>query len=241
MGVLAWINRTLGYDIKDLNELASGTAYCELVNHAFPGTIRKTLIKYGDNLKRHEKEQHFRTLRRSLSRVGEDVELNVEKLVSGGYEEHQNFARWLMEFCERRRIKSSEAVDDVQESAVSSSEANGGAPKEAAAPSSEANADAPKEKLWDEKENQDPGESESSVFMKKATFFRQEREKTLKFITRQRNSYFDHLMDIGKICRTAKKQGLQSKWLDQIEEIIEASLRVPLTPDSELSGETPTK
>merc|ERR1719354_173365 len=80
-----------------VEELCTGSAYCQFMDILFPGSIRMTKVKIASKLE-HEYIQNFKLLQASFKRMGVDKIIPVEKLVKGKFQDNFEFVQWFKKF-----------------------------------------------------------------------------------------------------------------------------------------------
>lgn len=95
--IITWINDTLQAGYTKIEELCSGSAYCQFMDMLFPGSIMLKKIKLNTQLE-HEYINNFKQLQSSFTKMGVDKIIPVEKLVKGRFQDNFEFVQWFKKF-----------------------------------------------------------------------------------------------------------------------------------------------
>ncbi|RNA14276.1 Microtubule-associated RP EB family member 1 [Brachionus plicatilis] len=125
--ILNWINDTLRTNLTKVEELCTGSAYCQFMDMLFPGSIRMKKVKWDTKLEHeyinnykclqegmkkvsidkrakidakleHEFIQNFKMLQNCFKKCGVDKIIPVEKLVKGRFQDNFEFVQWFKKF-----------------------------------------------------------------------------------------------------------------------------------------------
>ena len=83
--LLAWVNDSLKTKYTKVEEMCSGSAYCQLMDMLFPGSVELKKVRLVTKLK-HEYIQNFKVLQASFKKRGVDKTVPVEKLITGRFQ-----------------------------------------------------------------------------------------------------------------------------------------------------------
>ncbi|XP_013405034.1 microtubule-associated protein RP/EB family member 1 isoform X1 [Lingula anatina] len=95
--LIAWINDSLDANFSKIEELCTGSAYCQFMHMLFPGSISLKKVKMNTKLE-HEKIANFKVLQDSFRKMGVDKIIPVEKLVKGRFQDNFEFVQWFKKF-----------------------------------------------------------------------------------------------------------------------------------------------
>jgi len=95
--ILTWVNDSLQAGYSKIEELCSGSAYCQFMDMLFPGSIILKRIKMSTQLE-HEYINNFKQLQSSFTKMGVDKIIPVEKLVKGRFQDNFEFVQWFKKF-----------------------------------------------------------------------------------------------------------------------------------------------
>lgn len=95
--LLAWINDTLKTNLVKVEELCTGSAYCQFMDMLFPGSIRMQKVKINSKLD-HEWIANFKSLQEGFKKLSVDKVIPVEKLVKGRFQDNFEFVQWFKKF-----------------------------------------------------------------------------------------------------------------------------------------------
>ncbi|XP_078255485.1 microtubule-associated protein RP/EB family member 3b [Rhinoraja longicauda] len=91
--MLAWVNDSLLLNYTKIEQLCSGTAYCQFMDMLFPGCIHLKKVKFQAKLE-HEYIHHFKVLQAAFKKMGVDKIIPVERLVKGKFQDNFEFVQW---------------------------------------------------------------------------------------------------------------------------------------------------
>ncbi|XP_072270343.1 microtubule-associated protein RP/EB family member 1 [Pyxicephalus adspersus] len=95
--MLAWINESLHLNLTKIEQLCSGSMYCQFMDMLFPGSVMLKKVKFGAKLE-HEYIQNFKVLQASFKKMGVDKIIPVDKLVKGKFQDNFEFVQWFKKF-----------------------------------------------------------------------------------------------------------------------------------------------
>lgn len=98
--IINWVNDTLETNLVKIEELCTGSVYCQLMDLLFPGTLRKTKVKFNafTSHKDYEFISNFKELQECFKKVKVDKNIPIEKLVKGKYQDNFEFVLWFKKF-----------------------------------------------------------------------------------------------------------------------------------------------
>ena len=83
--MLAWVNDCLQTKYTKVEEMCSGSAYCQFMDMLFPGCVQLKKVKFTTKLE-HEYIQNFKVLQASFKKMGVDKIVPVDKLIKGRFQ-----------------------------------------------------------------------------------------------------------------------------------------------------------
>lgn len=97
--ILQWINTALEANYTKIEDLCSGSAYCQFMEMMFPGAIgaRAKRVKWTTKLE-HEYINNFKVLQEYFKALTVDKVVPVEKLVKGKFQDNFEFVQWFKKF-----------------------------------------------------------------------------------------------------------------------------------------------
>lgn len=95
--LLQWINESLGLKLVKVEELCSGSAYCQFMNMLFPGCISLKKVKF-QATQEHEYISNLKLLQVAFRAVGCEKSVPIEKLIKGKFQENFEFVQWFKRF-----------------------------------------------------------------------------------------------------------------------------------------------
>lgn len=95
--MLAWVNDSLQLTFTKIEQLCSGSAYCQFMDMLFPGCILLKKVKFNSKLE-HEYIHNFKVLQAAFKRMNVDKIIPVERLVKGKFQDNFEFLQWFKRF-----------------------------------------------------------------------------------------------------------------------------------------------
>uniref|UniRef100_A0AAY4E5F9 Microtubule-associated protein RP/EB family member 1 n=1 Tax=Denticeps clupeoides TaxID=299321 RepID=A0AAY4E5F9_9TELE len=95
--MLSWINESLQLHHAKIEQLCSGTAYCQFMDMLFPMCIPLKRVKFAAKLE-HEYIHNFKLLQASFKKMGVDKIIPVDKLIKGKFQDNFEFVQWFKKF-----------------------------------------------------------------------------------------------------------------------------------------------
>ncbi|MCL4122699.1 UNVERIFIED_CONTAM: hypothetical protein GTU68_053629 [Idotea baltica] len=95
--MLAWVNDCLMSNYTKVEDLCSGSAYCQFMDMLFPGCIIVKKIKFNTNLE-HEYIANFKLLQGSFKKMNVDKIVPVDRLIKGKFQDNFEFLQWFKKF-----------------------------------------------------------------------------------------------------------------------------------------------
>lgn len=80
-----------------VEELCTGSAYCQFMDMLFPGSMRMQKVKINTKLE-HEYISNFKALQEGFKKLQVDKVIPVEKLVKGRFQDNFEFVQWFKKF-----------------------------------------------------------------------------------------------------------------------------------------------
>ncbi|XP_018022002.1 microtubule-associated protein RP/EB family member 1-like [Hyalella azteca] len=95
--LLSWINSSLAASFSKVEELCSGSAYCQFMDMMFPGSIQLKKVKFNTNLE-HEYINNYKLLQAAFKKMNVDKIVPVDKLIKGKFQDNFEFLQWFKKF-----------------------------------------------------------------------------------------------------------------------------------------------
>lgn len=95
--LLDWVNGLLQLNVTKIEHLASGAAYCSVIDALFPGTLAMNKVNW---MARSDFEfvQNYKVLQQAFERNSIQRHIDVDKLIRGKYQDNLEFTQWLKRF-----------------------------------------------------------------------------------------------------------------------------------------------
>jgi len=95
---LDWINNSLDLHLKKIEELASGTVYCQFMDMLFPGKFTfMGKVKFVTKLET-EYLHNFKIFQQACTKMGVDKNIPVERLIKARFQDNFEFVQWFKKF-----------------------------------------------------------------------------------------------------------------------------------------------
>ncbi|KRY87705.1 Microtubule-associated protein RP/EB family member 1 [Trichinella pseudospiralis] len=95
--MLNWVNDCLQSGFTKVEQLCTGTAYCNFMDMLFPGSVALRKVKWSTKLE-HEYIQNFKVLQESFLKMGVNKVVPVDKLIKGKFQDNFEFLQWFKKF-----------------------------------------------------------------------------------------------------------------------------------------------
>uniref|UniRef100_A0A8C5MUZ1 Microtubule-associated protein RP/EB family member 1 n=1 Tax=Leptobrachium leishanense TaxID=445787 RepID=A0A8C5MUZ1_9ANUR len=95
--MLAWINESQQLNLTKIEQLCSGSVYCQFMDMLFPGSVTLKKVKFQAKLE-HEYIQNYKVLQAGFKKMGADKIIPVDKLVKGKFQDNFEFVQWFKKF-----------------------------------------------------------------------------------------------------------------------------------------------
>ncbi|KAM6924485.1 DNA (cytosine-5-)-methyltransferase 3 beta, duplicate a [Xenentodon cancila] len=106
--VVAWINKLLKTNFKDVREMGSGSCHCQIMDRIFPGCVDMTMVKF-DTQREDDHKHNFSLLLEALNKKGITRDIPVEKLIAGDFKSNFELIKWF-KVLYKANVKSKEAT-----------------------------------------------------------------------------------------------------------------------------------
>lgn len=110
--LISWVNSTLSLHMTKVEQMASGAAYCQLMDILFPGSVPLSKINWMAKYD-HEFLWNYKFLQMSFDKNKIHKNIEVDKLIKGKYQDNLEFLQWFKRFFDLN-CKSSEDYNPVE-------------------------------------------------------------------------------------------------------------------------------
>lgn len=95
--LLVWINDFLDLNIAKIEDTASGTVSCQIIDACYPGTIKLSKVNFGA---KHEYEfiKNYKVLQDAFNKLNLPKHVPVERLVRAKYQDNLEMMQWMKAF-----------------------------------------------------------------------------------------------------------------------------------------------
>ena len=95
--LIAWVNNLLYINISKVEQMASGAAYCQIMDVMYPGCINLSKVNWMAKFE-HEFVPNFKLLQQAFERQQVHKHIEVEKLIKAKYQDNLEFFQWFKRF-----------------------------------------------------------------------------------------------------------------------------------------------
>jgi microtubule-associated protein, RP/EB family len=95
--LIFWVNQLLALTITKVEQMASGAAYCQIIDIMFPGSIQLSKVNWQAKYD-HEFINNYKLLQQSFDKNNVHKHIEVEKLVKAKYQDNLEFFQWFKRF-----------------------------------------------------------------------------------------------------------------------------------------------
>jgi len=92
--LLNWLNDFLQLDYKKVEQVSTGSAYCQLMDALYPGKIPLTKVNFNAKFE-YEYLKNFNLLQEMFTKVGIDKRIDVNTLIKGKFQDNLEFLQWM--------------------------------------------------------------------------------------------------------------------------------------------------
>lgn len=104
--ILLWVNKRLQSAYRELEELATGAPYCQLMDQLYPGMLNMARVRMDAHLYGFEKALNYGLLAEAFKKAAVPIEMSVERLIAGRFRDHFELCRWLKKISDERELDS---------------------------------------------------------------------------------------------------------------------------------------
>lgn len=95
--LISWVNNLLCINIAKVEQMASGAAYCQIMDVMYPGCINLSKVNWMAKFE-HEFVPNFKLLQQAFDRQQVHKHIEVEKLIKAKYQDNLEFFQWFKRF-----------------------------------------------------------------------------------------------------------------------------------------------
>lgn len=98
--LLDWVNGLLSVNLSKVEQCASGTIYCQVVDACHPGTVKMSKLNWMARAD-HEYIPNYKILQSAFDRNHIDKHIDVDKLIRAKYQDNLEFLQWMKAMWDR--------------------------------------------------------------------------------------------------------------------------------------------
>jgi len=95
--LLNWLNDFLQLDYKKVEQVCSGSAYCQLMDALYPGKVPLSKVNFNAKFE-YEYLKNFAVLQQIFDKVGIDKRIDVNTLIKGKFQDNLEFLQWMKKY-----------------------------------------------------------------------------------------------------------------------------------------------
>ena len=95
--LISWVNNLLCINIAKVEQMASGAAYCQIMDVMYPGCINLSKVNWMAKFE-HEFVPNFKLLQQAFDKQQVHKHIEVEKLIKAKYQDNLEFFQWFKRF-----------------------------------------------------------------------------------------------------------------------------------------------
>ena len=95
--LLAWANDMFSLQLTKVEQCATGSVYCQIIDSVYPGTVQMGKVRWGA---KHDYEyvENYKVLQQAFAKNDIKRYIDVDKLVKAKYQDNLEFLQWLKRF-----------------------------------------------------------------------------------------------------------------------------------------------
>jgi len=95
--ILNWVNELLNLNINKIEQLGSGSIYCQILDVIHPGKVSLSKVNWKAKSD-YEFINNFKILQNSFDKLGIKRHVEVEKLSKAKYQDNLEFIQWMKRY-----------------------------------------------------------------------------------------------------------------------------------------------
>lgn len=95
--LLAWVNDTFQLHLSKVEQCATGSVYCQIIDAIYPNTVQMGKVKWGA---KHDYEyvENFKVLQQAFAKNEIKRYIDVDKLIKAKYQDNLEFLQWMKRY-----------------------------------------------------------------------------------------------------------------------------------------------
>ena len=95
--ILEWMNELLDLQLSKIEQCATGSVYCQIMDAIYPGTFSLSKVKWGAKFD-YEYMDNYKVLQNAFDKNGIKKHIDVDKLVKARYQDNLEFCQWIKRY-----------------------------------------------------------------------------------------------------------------------------------------------
>lgn len=92
--LLQWVNRLLAVNLTKVEQCASGSIYCQIIDSCCPGSVKMSKLNWMARSD-HEYIPNYKVLQAALDKNGIEKHINVDSLIRAKYQDNLEMLQWM--------------------------------------------------------------------------------------------------------------------------------------------------
>lgn len=101
--LIQWVNGLLQVSLSKVEQCASGSVYCQIVDSCHPGTVKMSKLNWMAKAE-HEYVPNYKILQAAFDKNNIEKHIDVDKLIRAKYQDNLEFLQWMKCYWEREGL-----------------------------------------------------------------------------------------------------------------------------------------
>ncbi len=95
--ILSWVNELLQLNLQKIEQCATGSVYCQIIDSIFPGTVTVGKLKWNAKFD-YEYVENYKALQKAFAKNDIKRHIEVDKLIKAKYQDNLEFCQWIKRY-----------------------------------------------------------------------------------------------------------------------------------------------
>ena len=95
--ILSWANELLQLNLQKIEQCATGSVYCSIIDSIYPGTVQMSKLKWNAKFD-YEYVENYKVLQKAFAKNDIKRHIEVDKLIKAKYQDNLEFCQWVKRF-----------------------------------------------------------------------------------------------------------------------------------------------
>lgn len=101
--LLLWVNSLLNLNLTKIEQMASGAAYCQILDAIYPCAMPMTKVNWAAKFE-HEYLNNYKLVKFLFDKNKINKTIEAQKLIKGKYQDHFELLKWLRRFADTKAV-----------------------------------------------------------------------------------------------------------------------------------------